>query len=218
MKKLIAGLAGVCALALASSATAATITAGAIYDVPSNNNFESELNALGLVNFTSTGATITLDNSTTFLFEFLGSESGFNDAFHGGSVTGLEGGNTGTNTSFEDHFGSPIVLGTDTFAAGSLTGLLSFSSNLGIPATIGQMGFGIFLPDSIGPGGTYNTNVFYIGYNDDGDGIDDNHDDYIVRVTAVPEPGTWAMMLLGFGAMGVAVRRSRKSKAIAQLA
>ena len=29
---------------------------------------------------------------------------------------------------------------------------------------------------------------------------------------AVPEPGTWAMMLLGFGAMGLAIRRDRKPK------
>ena len=30
--------------------------------------------------------------------------------------------------------------------------------------------------------------------------------------TAVPEPGTWAMMLLGFGAAGFALRRGRKPK------
>ncbi|MEO7411463.1 MAG: PEPxxWA-CTERM sorting domain-containing protein [Sphingomicrobium sp.] len=35
---------------------------------------------------------------------------------------------------------------------------------------------------------------------------------------AVPEPGTWAMMLLGFGAMGVSLRRRRKPSNIAQLA
>lgn len=35
---------------------------------------------------------------------------------------------------------------------------------------------------------------------------------------AVPEPGTWAMMLIGFGGMGVALRRRRKSATIAQLA
>jgi hypothetical protein len=31
--------------------------------------------------------------------------------------------------------------------------------------------------------------------------------------TRLPEPSTWAMMLLGFGAAGVAVRRSRRKKA-----
>jgi hypothetical protein len=34
---------------------------------------------------------------------------------------------------------------------------------------------------------------------------------------AVPEPGTWAMMLFGFGAAGVAMRRSRR-KLVSQLA
>ena len=29
--------------------------------------------------------------------------------------------------------------------------------------------------------------------------------------SAVPEPGTWAMMLIGFGAVGVGMRRSRKA-------
>jgi PEP-CTERM motif-containing protein len=34
----------------------------------------------------------------------------------------------------------------------------------------------------------------------------------------VPEPSTWAMMVLGFGAAGVAVRRSRKKAPVSQLA
>ena len=36
--------------------------------------------------------------------------------------------------------------------------------------------------------------------------------------SAVPEPGTWAMMLIGFGAIGVAVRRSRKTGTLPQAA
>lgn len=36
--------------------------------------------------------------------------------------------------------------------------------------------------------------------------------------SAVPEPGTWAMLLLGFGAIGHAMRRNRKSKPRLQLA
>ena len=39
-----------------------------------------------------------------------------------------------------------------------------------------------------------------------------------VDATAVPEPATWAMMLLGFGAIGFAARRSRKKAALAQIA
>jgi hypothetical protein len=34
----------------------------------------------------------------------------------------------------------------------------------------------------------------------------------------VPEPATWAMMLMGFGATGVAMRRSRRKLALAQIA
>jgi hypothetical protein len=35
---------------------------------------------------------------------------------------------------------------------------------------------------------------------------------------AVPEPATWAMMLLGFGAMGFAARRNRRKAVLAQIA
>lgn len=35
---------------------------------------------------------------------------------------------------------------------------------------------------------------------------------------AVPEPATWALMLMGFGAIGFALRRSRRNQAIAQIA
>ncbi|MES2903747.1 MAG: PEPxxWA-CTERM sorting domain-containing protein [Pseudomonadota bacterium] len=37
-------------------------------------------------------------------------------------------------------------------------------------------------------------------------------------VSAVPEPATWAMMLMGFGAMGVTLRRRRRGNALLQAA
>lgn len=38
------------------------------------------------------------------------------------------------------------------------------------------------------------------------------------QLQAVPEPATWAMMLLGFGAIGMAMRRRRRNLALPQLA
>ncbi|NUR45336.1 MAG: PEP-CTERM sorting domain-containing protein [Sphingomonas sp.] len=38
-----------------------------------------------------------------------------------------------------------------------------------------------------------------------------------INVTPVPEPATWALMLLGFGGVGLALRRRRKP-ALAQVA
>ncbi len=38
------------------------------------------------------------------------------------------------------------------------------------------------------------------------------------NVGAVPEPGTWALMLIGFGAVGVSMRRRRSEDTITQMA
>ena len=49
------------------------------------------------------------------------------------------------------------------------------------------------------------------------DGLADGFKLASVNVTAaVPEPSTWAMMLIGFGAIGVASRRRRKTLVLAQ--
>jgi hypothetical protein len=42
--------------------------------------------------------------------------------------------------------------------------------------------------------------------------------DLIVTPGGVPEPAAWAMMLLGFGGIGIAIRRSRKLQAAKALA
>ena len=33
----------------------------------------------------------------------------------------------------------------------------------------------------------------------------------VLRISAIPEPATWAMMIIGFGAVGVALRRSKRA-------
>ena len=42
--------------------------------------------------------------------------------------------------------------------------------------------------------------------------------DVPIDTGAVPEPATWAMMLLGFGGIGMAIRRSKRSRALMQTA
>lgn len=214
MRKLALGLAGAAALAFGTSANAAAvITFGDTNPVPvPGNDFAGQLAGLGLTLFTTTGATITLDSASQLTFELLGSESGFDDTFQAGGVTYTE------NTGFTP-WGS-IALGSDTFLAGSLAGLLNFSSvsGPGANATVGDDGFGIFLGEGWQSG--FSTNVFYLGYDDQVTNVDDNHDDMIIRVTvspAVPEPATWAMMLLGFGAAGFVLRR-RRAPVLAQAA
>jgi PEP-CTERM motif-containing protein len=53
-----------------------------------------------------------------------------------------------------------------------------------------------------------------------GDVVGSSHNGSYVgnlNIAAVPEPATWAMMLIGFGAMGLALRRRRQVRAAFQL-
>lgn len=211
MRKLALGLLGAAALVGATSANAQTaeITFDDTAPIAVNNDFTTELNALGLdVMAAGPDTDITLTADAVLSFFYLGSESGYIDTFTAGSVMGVE------NDS--NNFPNGIFLGSDTFLAGSLIDQLLFGSSAGAPATIGDEGFGIFLPANYVSG--TGVTEFYIGYDDQiTNPDDDNHDDFLIRVTLVPEPGTWAMMLLGFGAVGFAMRR-RRQPVLAQVA
>lgn len=229
MKRLLLALAGVSALGLpvVANAQQATITNGSILlPIPGTNDFQSQLGSVGLTGFTAgAGSNITLSAPATLVFTYMGSESGFRDNFTATSLGGplfyQE-----LSTSVDNQWpgggtGGGISIGSGLFGAGSLSPYLLFSSlDAGaMPAVLGSFGFGIFLPTPNTTG--YTTNTFYLGYDDQATNPDDNHDDIIIRVQvlpAVPEPATWAMMLTGFAAMGIALRRRRKVKAIRQLA
>ncbi len=55
----------------------------------------------------------------------------------------------------------------------------------------------------------FTTRTLFLGFDDQINNRDDDHDDFIVRVTAVPEPQMWAMLITGFGLVGAARRRQR---------
>ena len=116
----------------------------------------------------------------------------------------------------QNSFLAPILIGTTSFGAGSLAGLLNFSSSGGGSATVGQDGFGIFLGPDQQSGAALTT--FYFGYDDQITGRDDDYDDLIIRATvvarnAVPEPATWALLLavLTLCALGVVMIYSTTS-------
>jgi len=217
MKKFLIALAGLTCLTAPSVANAgATITFGATNPIPINNDYQAQLAALGLTRYATTGATIVLDPGQQITFYFMGAESGYSDTF---ATAGLA-----PNVSYTEGFNNlepwqMTLIGTDpNLPAGSLAGFLNFtSSGPGAPGTVGTDPFAIFL----GPNFVSGTNVteFFFGYDDQINQQDDNHDDIIIRalITGVPEPTTWAMMLLGFAGIGMAVRRQRKP-AMAQIA
>ena len=198
-------------MALPAAANAsAVITFGTTNPIPSPaNDFASQLNGLGLVNYTTTGATISLNANAVLRFEFLGSESGFNDTFTAAGVPAFT-----EFTTFINNFATPTNLGAAAFSAGSLAGLLNFTSSGGASAGIGADGFGIFLSRGQLSGDAVST--FYLGYDDQINNQDDNHDDMIIRVSVlppVPEPATWMTMLLGFATVGVGMRRRKRALA-----
>lgn len=62
-----------------------------------------------------------------------------------------------------------------------------------------------------GSGGDPNKVYFTAGINGEADGL-------FGSLTAVPEPSSWALMLLGFAAVGIAMRRRRNGSSLPQLA
>ena len=214
--KTLMKFAALASVALAMPAAAAvTFNVGIgspVKPVPSNNDFQGNLNGLGLYEYTAGGATVSLSGKAKVTFEFLGSESGFSDGFKagGGLISVSE------NSSFTAW--GPVALGSLNYSAGAITDWLFNSSGRGASTFgIGSLEFGVFLPRGSVAGGTYSSNVLYLGFDDQINGDDDNHDDMIIRVTAedlfdpgggVPEPATWAMLVTGFGLVG-AVRRRR---------
>ena len=202
MNKLL--LIGAAALALTGApASAASLVVGAGTDttpLASSNDFASQLAGLGLT-ILRTNATLTLNGPANIQVDYFASESSFVDTFTLGTISFSE-----TNKSA---FGPQLIGVLTNVASGPLNPIFT-SSGHGNSHAPGSINFGYFLP-STATAGAYQNNVIWIGYDDQINNADDNHDDFIIRltVTPVPEPATWAMMIGGFGLLGAALRRRR---------
>ena len=130
-------------------------------------------------------ATFTLDDSIPDRFNtsaLIGNQIFFD------AVAGTFGGAPGTaNISFGTNLISPFQIQSANFAPAQFGGPTLFSGAPGNPT----FNLGTFNLFSIANGNSTLTIS------------------RAVTVAAVPEPATWAMMLLGFGGIGVAMRRRR---------
>ena len=124
-----------------------------------------------------------------------------------------------------DASGDTIIEGL--VLSGSVFGALLFDGSLFVnpdPNTIlfSGVGLSIILNEQILSSGGIETNAIHIAFNDFALGTGLKNGDIILAHTeafattgsggpgAVPEPATWAMMLIGFGAVGAGMRRRWK--------
>jgi hypothetical protein len=120
----------------------------------------------------------------------------------------------GTNLTYNTPFS---LLVTFSLPAGTTPGSGLYSALVTGSVTNSNTG-GVFVDfDNTPQNFTFNGGSFSFSVND----LSVNAGDTAAQITgvirAVPEPATWAMMLLGFGAIGMTMRRRRRP-ALAQLA
>ena len=152
---------------------------------------------------TSTGAafTVTGTGDTTSLFSFLGNVNTPTVALTSNTIT--VGANSGTISSGPLYFFDNHTVGVAGFNLGLSSDLLDFGaagfSTYDVISNFGPTPASLFL------GANINTSFGNVDFANA-----TNLSFSAVVGGAVPEPGTWAMMLLGFGAIGLSVRRHQR--------
>jgi hypothetical protein len=121
-------------------------------------------------------------------------------AYNGGVVTDAWTTMTDPNALFWQYIGgsgSTFVAGTSTYVSHTLAQWGDLYSSTAFVS-------GISVGDGSGAGSSFNAYVDHVALTTDSGTTMYNFK------AAVPEPATWGMMLLGFGGIGMAMRRSRK--------
>lgn len=174
---------------------------------------------LGVTGYSSLASTGTAPNLLLtpgdYEFTYLGSGNAQDhDTFTVGTHT-FDNTSTAVGTSFRINVGAA---GDLAFVYSNLTAGTSIADSG--PASL-AISYGLFMQGSTGctgisplcTGGTPLTGpgtTAYIGLADLPVGTDHDFQDLGVRVDVVPEPVTWAMMLLGFGGVGALLRGQRR--------
>ena len=211
--KLRLALASTFALTLgASAANASTVL---------SDNFDADiavLNWTGDATFVPVPGTPTLGQPSV---DLVGATDDFAYlAYNGGVSLDLDG-TTGTGFSPAGEIQSVATLAAGDYTVSFLlAGNLRGATNQTTRVSIGSQFFDI-TPSSNAQPYTLYTELFRnasgkVDFMESGPADQQgNLLDNIVVTTGVPEPATWAMMLIGFGAVGSAMRRRKESAALA---
>ena len=182
-------------------------------DVVPQNDFKAKFASLGVTQYTL-GTSLGTDSAGSVSYYYYGKEAGYNNLFKAGSLSY----ETGYNSTWQDNFSKPILIGSTDVLGGLLDFRFCAFSSPGVSqgcvtnAQNDALSFGSW--QSI----AYSTfgNIAWLFWDDSGAGPDDNHDDMLIKAVftakAVPEPAT--LGLFGLGLMGMWMgsrRRTRKA-------
>lgn len=206
---------GVAIATLPASAGFINLSGGTAGSIPDGATNEM-LGPLGLASPLSGfyGTTVTLTGSSPLLVEFLGYEAGYSNTFT------FAGDGFSTETDDPSPGGEEVFSTPPSYTTGSLSGVLDF-----IFATTGAGGKSVtndnsnpdnsddtvvnFFASIVGdPTGKSGKSV-YLFFDDTGAGDDDNHDDMVVRISAVPLPASLSFLLAALAGLGLIERKRR---------
>jgi hypothetical protein len=172
---------------------------------PGDNKYKNDLENLGYDGLVIGGdaQTLQVDADAKLTFEFHAIEARYTNGFEIGRTEVLS--KTADDTAWMNP-GDQFT--TRTVDAGSPLDW-GFTSDSGNDADLGGPGFGIFTQGTAGlpdDGDVPLGQEVFLGFDDAGAGLDDNHDDLVVSVKEVPIPGTLALIAAGVTLVATSVR------------
>ncbi len=184
------------ALAFNAHAGLLSVSGGADYLIPSNNDLFYD----GVTSY-NIGGNVYLDELADLSFTYLGHEAAYKNDFnaYGGTL------NNKTNTigdSFSVDGVAAGLLSFNFYTYGGGTGTVTNGSNY----PFGAIRSFAVLFDYWYLGEYYDAILLF---DDSGAGPDDNHDDHVIGVKAVAVPVPATVLLLGLGLLGLGASRRR---------